>query len=119
MPIGQKAPIQWREAFVTNKYLSSELVWHLYNKRADCENRIRELRNDYGMEGMSLKLDGFSPPFQMPNALFGIIQNAQKILIIMNDAPYGSEKSGGSNCSRFVNRVIITRTVDLESFHGI
>ena len=41
-------------AFVTNLGLSSELVWHLYNKRADCENRIRELRNDYGIEGFCL-----------------------------------------------------------------
>jgi hypothetical protein len=41
-------------AFVTNLDLSAELVWHLYNKRADCENRIRELRNDYGIEGFCL-----------------------------------------------------------------
>jgi hypothetical protein len=38
-------------AFVTNMDLSAELIWHLYNKRADCENRIRELRNDYGIDG--------------------------------------------------------------------
>src|SRR4030042_3301341 len=41
-------------AFVTNLDLSAELVWHLYNKRADCENRIRELRNDYGIDGFLL-----------------------------------------------------------------
>jgi len=41
-------------AFVTNMDLSAELIWHLYNKRADCENRIRELRNDYGIDGFCM-----------------------------------------------------------------
>lgn len=41
-------------AFVTNMDLSAEMIWHLYNKRADCENRIRELKNDYGIEGFCM-----------------------------------------------------------------
>ncbi|MEZ5069889.1 MAG: IS1380 family transposase [Bacteroidales bacterium] len=41
-------------AFVTNMDLSADLIWHLYNKRADCENRIRELRNDYGIDGFCM-----------------------------------------------------------------
>ena len=41
-------------AFVTNLDLSSKLVWQLYNQRADCENRIRELKQDYGIEGFCL-----------------------------------------------------------------
>lgn len=41
-------------AFVTNMDLSAEMIWHLYNNRADCENRIRELRNDYGIDGFCL-----------------------------------------------------------------
>ncbi len=41
-------------AFVTNMDLSAEMIWHLYNKRADCENRIRELRNDYGIDGFCM-----------------------------------------------------------------
>ena len=40
--------------FVTNMDLSAEMIWHLYNKRADCENRIRELRNDYGIDGFCM-----------------------------------------------------------------
>ena len=42
-------------AFATNVEFSSELVWHLYNQRADCENRIRELKYDYGIEGFCME----------------------------------------------------------------
>lgn len=42
-------------AFVTNTDLSAPLVWSLYRKRADCENRIKELKQDYGIEGFCLK----------------------------------------------------------------
>ena len=42
-------------AFVTNMDLSAPLVWELYRKRADCENRIKELKQDYGIEGFCLK----------------------------------------------------------------
>lgn len=42
-------------AFVTNVNFSAELVWHLYNQRADCENRIRELKHDYGIEGFCME----------------------------------------------------------------
>ncbi|MBN1183247.1 MAG: hypothetical protein JXB49_13225 [Bacteroidales bacterium] len=38
-------------AFVNNVDLSSEMIWHLYNRRADCENRSRELRNDNDIDG--------------------------------------------------------------------
>lgn len=41
-------------AFVTNLDLSAETIWQLYNQRADCENRIRELKYDYGIEGFCL-----------------------------------------------------------------
>jgi len=41
-------------AFATNVEFSSSLVWQLYNQRADCENRIRELKYDYGIEGFCM-----------------------------------------------------------------
>lgn len=41
-------------AFVTNLELSAELVWELYRKRANAENRIKELKYDYGIEGFCL-----------------------------------------------------------------
>lgn len=42
-------------AFVTNMNLSNELIWQLYNQRADCENRIRELKYNYGIEGFCME----------------------------------------------------------------
>lgn len=45
-------------AFVTNSTLSAPLLWSLYNKRADCENRIKELKKDYGIEGFCLQKMG-------------------------------------------------------------
>lgn len=42
-------------AFATNVNFSAEMVWQLYNQRADSENRIKELKYDYGIEGFSLE----------------------------------------------------------------
>jgi len=42
-------------AFATNMDLSNELIWQLYNQRADCENRIRELKYNYGIEGFCME----------------------------------------------------------------
>ncbi|MDO9510521.1 MAG: IS1380 family transposase, partial [Bacteroidales bacterium] len=42
-------------AFATNVEFSDLLVWQLYNQRADCENRIRELKYDYGIEGFCME----------------------------------------------------------------
>jgi hypothetical protein len=42
-------------AFVTNLDLPPTTVWQLYNQRADAENRIKELKYEYGIEGFCLK----------------------------------------------------------------
>ena len=42
-------------AFVTNVEFSDEMIWHLYNRRADCENRIKELKYEYGIEGFCME----------------------------------------------------------------
>jgi hypothetical protein len=41
-------------AFTTNVEFSSALVWQLYNQRTDYENRIRELKYDFGIEGFCM-----------------------------------------------------------------
>jgi hypothetical protein len=41
-------------AFVTDLTLSAPMIWRLYNQRADAENRIKELKYDYGIEGFCL-----------------------------------------------------------------
>jgi len=41
--------------FVTNLDLPLDQVWNIYNTRADCENRIKELKNDFGLENFCLQ----------------------------------------------------------------
>ena len=41
--------------YVTNLDLPLDQVWNIYNTRADCENRIKELKNDFGLNNFCLK----------------------------------------------------------------
>ena len=40
---------------MTNLELPVVKIWDLYNGRADCENRIKELKQDFGLESFCLK----------------------------------------------------------------
>ena len=48
-------PIYRYNAYVTNLELPLDQVYNIYNTRADAENRIRELKYDFGMENFALK----------------------------------------------------------------
>lgn len=41
--------------YVTNMDLPLDQIWNIYNSRADCENRIKELKQDFGLENFCLK----------------------------------------------------------------
>lgn len=41
--------------YVTNLDLPLDQIWNIYNSRADCENRIKELKSDFGLENFCLK----------------------------------------------------------------
>lgn len=41
--------------YVTNMGLPLDQIWNVYNTRADCENRIKELKEDFGLENFCLK----------------------------------------------------------------
>jgi len=43
------------QAFVTTKTDSPLEVWHFYFGRGDCENRIKELKNDFNADGFCLQ----------------------------------------------------------------
>jgi hypothetical protein len=43
------------KAFITNIDFSAPIIHDLYNKRANAENRIKDLKQDYGIEGFALK----------------------------------------------------------------
>lgn len=44
--------------YITSTDLSCSLVHSLYNQRTDCENRIKELKYDYGIDGFAMKSIG-------------------------------------------------------------
>jgi hypothetical protein len=39
--------------YVTSLQLSAADIWRLYRQRANCENRIKELKYDYGLDKMN------------------------------------------------------------------
>jgi hypothetical protein len=44
----------WRyHCFVTNQTLPAMEIWHQYKRRGDAENRIKELKEDFGAEGFN------------------------------------------------------------------
>ncbi len=43
------------QLYVTNLSLSPVEIWKLYRQRADSENRIKELKNDFGINGFCLQ----------------------------------------------------------------
>lgn len=41
--------------YVTNLDLPLDQIWNIYNSRADCENRIKELKQDFGLESFCMQ----------------------------------------------------------------
>ena len=41
--------------YVTNMDLPLDQIWNMYNSRADCENRIKELKADFGLDNFCLQ----------------------------------------------------------------
>lgn len=48
-------PMYRYSAYVTNLDLPVNQVYNIYNTRADCENRIKELKYDFGVDNFCLK----------------------------------------------------------------
>lgn len=48
-------PVYRYSCYVTNLDLPLDQVWNIYNSRADCENRIKELKEDFGLENFCLQ----------------------------------------------------------------
>ncbi len=41
--------------YITNLAYSAKVVWDMYKGRADCENRIKEIKQDFGFDSFNLK----------------------------------------------------------------
>ena len=60
--------------YVTNLDLPLDQIWNIYNTRADCENRIRELKQDFGLDAFCLQ------DFWATEASFRFIMAAYNLL---------------------------------------
>lgn len=41
--------------YITNLELSAHMVWNMYRGRADCENRIKEIKEDFGFDNFNMQ----------------------------------------------------------------
>lgn len=61
-------------AVVTDLPLEPEEVWRFYNGRADCENRIKELKGDFAADGFCLSsFCGTEAVLQLNTLLFNLV----------------------------------------------
>jgi len=65
------------QAILTNRSEAPEYVWRYQRGRSDCENRIRELKWDYGIDGFCLK------KFFSTEAAFRLICLTYNLMVIM------------------------------------
>jgi hypothetical protein len=66
-------------AVVTTLPHSPEDVWRFYNDRADCENRIKELKDDFGADGFCLQsFDGTEAVFRLNCFLFNLLADFKR-----------------------------------------
>lgn len=74
-------------AVVTNLSLAPEEVWRFYNGRADCENRIKELKLDFAADGFCLRsFQGTEAVLQLNGLLFNLLA-AFKDEVLENPSP--------------------------------
>ena len=74
-------------AVVTNLSLAPEEVWRFYNGRADCENRIKELKLDFAADGFCLRsFQGTEAVLQLNGLLFNLL-SAFKDEVLENPSP--------------------------------
>jgi hypothetical protein len=59
---------------VTTLALDPVATWRFYNSRADCENRLKELKDDFGADGFCLQsFDGTEAVFRLICFLFNLV----------------------------------------------
>jgi hypothetical protein len=73
--------------YVTNLELPLDTIWNIYNGRADCENRIKELKQDFGLENFCLK------DFWATEASFRFIMAAYNIMSLFRFFALQSKKT--------------------------
>ena len=72
---------------VTTLGLDPLATWRFYNSRAESENRLKELKEDFGADGFCLQsFDGTEAAFRLICFLFNLLANFKRE-VMQNEAP--------------------------------
>jgi hypothetical protein len=82
-------------AFVTTLDLAPAEIWTIYNRRCDSENRIAELKGDFGLNGFCLD------PFHATEAAFRAVMIAYNLMSLFRQALLQSPKAVKLSTMRF------------------
>ena len=80
--------------YVTNLDLPLDQVWNIYNSRADCENRIRELKEDFGLDAFCLQ------DFWATEASFRLIMVAYNLISLFRHFALNSNNTANLSTLR-------------------
>ncbi|MDZ7608853.1 MAG: IS1380 family transposase [Cyclobacteriaceae bacterium] len=71
--------------YITNLDLSAKMVWDMYRGRADCENRIKELKEDFGFDHFNMQ------DFAATEAALNFVMAAYNIMSLFKQAVLQSD----------------------------
>jgi hypothetical protein len=93
---------QWRYgAIVSNVNLSAAHLWRLYRARANCENRIKELKYDFGADAFNMK------EFNATEATLNTVMLAYNLMSLFKSVVVKSSRHQGGR-DRAVNERLQT-----------
>lgn len=72
--------------YITNADLSAQMVWNMYRGRADCENRIKEIKADFGFDNFNMQ------DFAATEAALNFVVVAYNIMSLFKQAVLKSDK---------------------------
>ena len=72
--------------YITNVDLSAQMVWNMYRGRADCENRIKEIKADFGFDNFNMQ------DFAATEAALNFVVVAYNIMSLFKQAVLKSDK---------------------------
>jgi hypothetical protein len=72
--------------YITNLDFSAKVIWDMYKGRADCENRIKELKEDFGFSNFNTR------DFAATEATLNFVAIAYNIMSLFKQAVLRSEK---------------------------
>lgn len=72
--------------YITNLDLSPHMVWNMYRGRADCENRIKEIKADFGFDSFNMQ------DFAATEAALNFVVVAYNIMSLFKQAVLKADK---------------------------